>query len=139
LHLRLDGWDNVAFVTSTFLVFGLTLAALLAWLVRRGLPAPAAAGAGLLLLSPIAFQNHAWGFQSQVHLALLALVAAAPRLASRAGRDRALGVAALALGAFSFASGVVFALALLVAFAAREAARGGDPAARRSALAVLVA
>lgn len=140
-HLRLDGWDNVAHVTSTFLLFGATLSAILAWLVRRGLPPAAAAASGLLLLSPIAFQNHAWGFQSQVHLALLGLFLAAPGLASVRGRERALGVAALALGALSFAAGVVFGLALLVAFAAREAARRRReevaPDARRSSLAVL--
>lgn len=137
--LRLCAWDNVAWVTSTFLLFGALLAALLAWLVRRGLPAPAAGALGLLLLSPIAFQNHAWGFQSQVHLALLALVLGAWGLFSdlpgrRGAAARLGGALALVAGAYSFAAGVPYLVVTSACFALWRGARASAldaPAARR--------
>lgn len=132
--LRLCGLDNVAFVTTSALLFGGVLLTLLAWLVRRGLPPLAAGAFGLLLLSPIAFQNHAWGFQSQVHLALLTLVLGAAGLFAPTGRARAGGALALIVGAYSFSAGVPYALAAVSAFVlqrgevARARLQAGDAA-----------
>lgn len=143
LLLQLDGWDNRTYVVSSGLLFGASLVALLAWLARRGLPRAACAALGLLLLSPIGCQNHVSGYHAQLHLALLGLFLAAPLLSSRRPRDRALGIAALALAAFSFAAGVAYGAALLAMFVAREEVRRRrgqvEPGDRRSALAVLVA
>lgn len=130
LLLQANGWDNVTFVTSTFLLFGALLVALGAWLARGGLPLVVVCAFGLLLLSPIAAQNHAWGFQSQVHLPLLGLVLAATGLFSRAGSRagvaaRASGLCALVIGAFCFASGVVYGVTLLLVFALHRALVAG--------------
>lgn len=137
--LRLCDLDGVAFVLSSFVAFGALLAALLAWLVRRGLPPLGAGACGLLLLSPIAFQNHAWGFQSQVHLALLALLAGAAGVFGDGRLARAGGVAALIAGAFTFAAGVPYALAVVAGAvlhrgeAARACRAAGDLAGARRA------
>lgn len=145
--LRLCGLDDVAFAVTSFLAFGALLAALLVWAVRRGLPPLAAGAGGLLLLSPIAFQNHAWGFQSQVHLALLALVVGAAGVFGGSRTRLAGGVAALIAGAWSFAAGVPYALAVVAgvvlqrgeAARARAAAGDADGARRARVDATLVA
>jgi hypothetical protein len=131
LSLQVDGWNNVGYVTTSFLLYGALLLALGRWLVARGLPVPAAALFTLPLLSPIAFQDHAWGFQSQVHLALLGLVLGCRGLFERGAWT--LGAAGLCLAAFSFAAGVAYAVAVLLAFALSR------PEPRREALLVLAA
>jgi len=111
-------------------------AALLAWLLARGLGAAGrlavAAGVTVAFLPHLAWQNALWGFQSQVYFALLFAIAALGALDSESPARRKLGfgigaglAAQLAMGA-----GLLVPLALLGLVALRAVERRGFDRAR---------
>ncbi|MCO5171564.1 MAG: hypothetical protein M9894_35120 [Planctomycetes bacterium] len=138
LH-RLDGWDLVTHVTLNFALFAALVAAVGALVVRAAGPRGAAACLPFLpfLLSPLGYENHAWGFQSQFHLAYLGAVLAAWAVAApRRGLREGLFVAAgVSLATAGMTGGLIVCGGLLAAAAAHEAwrLRRGDPDERRAA------
>lgn len=139
LH-RLDGWDLVTHVTLNFVVYGLLVAAVGAFVARAAGARGAAACLPFLpfLLSPLGHENHAWGFQAQFHFAYLGAVVAACAVAAPR-RDLPHGVVvalSVALAIAAMTGGLIVCGGLLAVAAVHEAARlrAGDAAERRATL-----
>jgi len=76
---RLSGWDLVSQVVSNFLLFGLLVGVIACLCVRMICCSETSwvvAAFCLFLLSPLGWENHRWGFQSQFHVAMLAFLVA---------------------------------------------------------------
>lgn len=126
--LRTTGWDLVANIVVTYVIYGALLACifLFARRVVPHLPAWVTLAFTPFLLSPINWENHFWGIQSSYHLAMLfSLLAAYLLLGGEQTRGRLLaGAVCAVLAAYSFLSGLVAAVVLLAAFALFKVVRG---------------
>ncbi len=127
LQYHLNGWNLAIHQLVNFVLYGLTVLALL-WLVTR--ETTRHAGSAVLcfmiyLLSPINWFNHSMGYQSQVHLWLLFFVLACNFLFNETEKwfDLIIGTGAAILSIYSMASGVLASLVLIGTFALRRAIR----------------
>lgn len=117
---QFDGWNLVTHQLLNFILYGLLLL-FIAWLAKKWVPqlVPWVICSFLIfLLSPVNHENHAWGFQSQIHLSLLFFLAAVYFLFDEAQKTPALlsGTAMAVLAMYSFLGGLVSCLVLLVIF-----------------------
>ena len=89
----LDGWDIAQQQFINYLKFGGLVLSILVFARKyeRDIPTWLFFGFGIFSLSPIAIENHTWGFQTQWHLVLLFLIWAVILLFD--SRQRALDLA----------------------------------------------
>ena len=135
---HLDGWNLVTHQLLNYALYAL----LLAWVVRMSdelapdLPRWLMLSFLIFLLSPVNWENHLMGYQSQVHLWLLLFLVACYLLFRRDRSWPALvaACAAMTLSIYSSASGFVACLVLICVFAVLKLlrARTANPVARRS-------
>jgi hypothetical protein len=138
LNYRLFGLDLTLQVFVNFGIFG-SLLVLLARLRDRatepGEPFRLFPLFLLFLLSPIAWENHLWAFQSQIHLCLLFFALALVLLHRRAFTTAsALGAwLSMLIAAYAFSAGIVFALVALLSGTAAFILRMSDGSLPRTA------
>lgn len=118
LNLKLFGLDFAKAIIFNYLLFGLLLAALMR-LKQKIVGNDSFAFFStfmLFLLSPIAYQNHMWGFTSQFHLVLLFSTLALYHAYDRNLTTRSTVVFCLfsVLAMYTFSAGAVFAIAYLL-------------------------
>lgn len=117
---QLNDWNLITHQLLNFILYGLLLI-FIVWFAKKTvppLPAWAMFGFLIFLLSPINFENHSWGFQSQIYFALLFFLAAVYFLFCEAQKPTSLliGTAMAVLAMYSFAGGLVACLVLLAVF-----------------------
>jgi hypothetical protein len=119
---RCNGWDLVVQQIVNYMIFGVLLVSLIFWAwtaCERRVPLGLWFLLGLFLLAPTNHENHLWGFQSQIHFALLFLVIAVFFLfhTSACWCRIFVGTTAAVLGMYSFSSGAISALIVVLVFA----------------------
>jgi len=129
-----DGWNLATHQTVNFVLYGVLLAVLTRLCLRAapGLAAWVVLAFIPFLLSPINYENHNWGLQSNVHLALLFFFASLLFLYDEAQRwSRLIAGGALAvLAMYSSASGLVASMVGLAVYAAFKIGRAWSAADR---------
>lgn len=133
-----NGLDYRQSIQLSYLVFGAMLVTFVLLLKRAAPKEVFPFGLAFLpfVLSPINWENHLWGFQSQFHFFLLFTLAAAVLLfAEKQSWTSALAGSTLCVcAAYSFSSGVIATLVLVAVFGAFKLLRAlkVDPPARRA-------
>jgi hypothetical protein len=120
LHYKTDRWNLVYQQLFNFLIYGVLLCWIL-WMAkeaRERLPFWILLSFVPYLLSPIAYENHSMGFQSQVHFSLLFFLISAHLLfhSNQSWARLVIGSLFALLAAYSLSSGLVSSLITLILF-----------------------
>lgn len=129
LSYTINGWDIRLHQLANFFLYGSFVFALAFVLWKEfELPSLYYSLIALWLLSPMAYENHLWAFQTQFHLVPICLFAAAYCLFLQRGLKAVLvATVLLCLAILSMASGIPGASVLALSFLFFDSKRGENP------------
>jgi hypothetical protein len=121
----LAGGNEIFLNAINYLLFGALLAVLcdrLVFITKNRWPLWFV----LFLLSSLPYENHVWGFQSQIHFSLIFFFLAVPFLFRAGRKSQSIGVTLLIASIYSFGAGIALSFSVLLVYAGYRFFRRDD-------------